>query len=118
MHSARAECDLLTTHEGVSCTFFDCAKSTNDDNRQDFSHCEANVKSPLDGVLRGGSVSVGAELGLGSCRIGAGTLGRCLSVAIWLDGRAASQEAAFRSSFETELETTATAVRGARRSLE
>ncbi len=23
---------LVTTHEGVSCTFFDCAKSTNDDN--------------------------------------------------------------------------------------
>ncbi len=32
VHSARAKCDLLTTHEGVSCTFFDCAKSTNDDN--------------------------------------------------------------------------------------
>jgi len=87
-------------------------------NRQDFSHCEANVKSPLDGVLRGGSVSVGAELGFGSCRIGAGTLGRCLSVAIWLDGRAASQEAASRSPFETQLETTATPGRGARRSLE
>ena len=34
----------------------DAKVSTN--NRQDFSHCEANVKSPLDEVLRRGSVSV------------------------------------------------------------
>ena len=33
-------------------------------NRQDFSHCNANVKSRLDEVLRRGSVSVEAELGL------------------------------------------------------
>jgi hypothetical protein len=32
-------------------------------NREDFSHCEANVKSPLDEVLRRGSVSVEPELG-------------------------------------------------------
>ena len=31
-------------------------------NRKDFSHCEANVKSPLDGVLRRGSVSVKPEM--------------------------------------------------------
>ena len=30
-------------------------------NRQDFSHCNANVKSPLDEVLRRGSVSVEPE---------------------------------------------------------
>jgi hypothetical protein len=45
---------------------FDCALRNGLDfalkKRQDFSHCEANVKSPLDEVLRRGSVSVGREL--------------------------------------------------------
>ena len=50
---------LLRT--SVVVEIFDGAKTTNDDNREDFSHCEANVKSVLDEVLRRGSVSVKVE---------------------------------------------------------
>jgi hypothetical protein len=43
------------------------AATGSDGNRKDFSHCEANVKSPLDEVLRRGSVSV--EPGLERCLV-------------------------------------------------
>ena len=45
--SAQATCNFGHRTVGPTCS-----------NRQDFSHCEANVKSPLDEVLRRGSVSV------------------------------------------------------------
>ncbi len=40
-----------------------CVLAACQPNRQDFSHCNANVKSLLDGVLRRGSGSVKVELG-------------------------------------------------------
>jgi hypothetical protein len=65
------------------------AKDTSAQNRQDFSHCNANVKSLLDEVLRRGSGSVKAELGRWSCRSGPDVLRTWASVRIWPDERAA-----------------------------
>lgn len=63
-------------------------------NRQDFSHCNANVKSLLDKVLRRESGSVKAKLGRWSCQSGADVVRMWVSVKVWPDERAAFQEAA------------------------
>jgi hypothetical protein len=65
-----------------------------DQNRQDFSHCEANVKSLLDEVLRRGSVSVKPEWGRWLVGDLSDVLGMCVGVGISGDERAACQQAA------------------------
>ena len=62
--------------------------------RKDFSHCEANVKSPLDEVLRRGSVSVEPELGGRLAGFGSDEVVSGAWVGISRDERAAFQEAA------------------------
>ena len=71
---------------GAGCT---CSR-----NRENFSHCEANVKSPLDEVLRRGSVSVEPELE--GCLVGCGADVplSCVCVRLSMSERAAFQDAA------------------------
>ncbi len=84
VHSARAECDLLTTHEGVSCTFFDCAKSTNDDNSSEVFDCaKTKAMAHAEGRCSGNSQvrSVGATEAGWTKRLRRGSGERFLEVA-------------------------------------
>jgi len=86
--------------------------------RKDFSHCEANVKSPLDEVLRRGSVSVEPELGGRLAGFGSDEVVSGAWVGISRDERAAFQDAALWTPSKGGWGPAPRRVRGVRRQFE